>query len=222
MVSDFGLSKEEVPPIVRKLVERGRITVVTSAELNPYIKRFRDQPKSEMLELLKAADIVHVCAYPSRSHLRRVVKPKNYKGRPFTMELALGEPQLAYRVFDLNVLEFYRNDPRYDYYTDDIGGHISVRAVHARKMRKEEQSFLESFGFAYDKQHYRAVAVFLRYLARMTPEHQQIWNAKRIRRKYGLHPDYYRSSIVGDWPKGISVLAASIEEMTCVNELCKL
>jgi glutaredoxin 3 len=36
-----------------------------------------------------------------------------YADRPYTRELALGEAQLDLRSFDLQVLEAYRNDPRY-------------------------------------------------------------------------------------------------------------
>ena len=50
-----------------------------------------------------------------------------YEQEPFKYHLALGEPQLSYRSFDLCVLEFYRNDPRYLYRTSDICGLISVR-----------------------------------------------------------------------------------------------
>ena len=41
---------------------------------------------------------------------------------------------------------------------------------------------LQTFGFSYDLKLNRAVAVFV-HLARLSPEHQQIWKAQRIRRR---------------------------------------
>ena len=78
--------------------------------------------------------------------------------------LAQGAAQLEFRAFDLSVLEFYRNDPRYHYTTDDIHGSISVRQEHSG-LRDSDQVFLQTFGYCYDEDVNRAVAVFLRYLA---------------------------------------------------------
>ena len=119
-------------------------------------------------------------------------------------------------------MESYRNDPRYYYSTDDIGGRISITTKHAKRMRASDRSFLQSFGFAYDDKFNRAVAVFLRYLGGMTSEHQQIWQARCLRGNYRLHPDYFRSSIIGDWPQGISVFDACLQELKCIDDMCNL
>jgi hypothetical protein len=150
--------------------------------------------------------------------LKHAVERAQYKGKPFTLELALGEAQLAYRVFDLSVLEFYRNDPRYRYYCDDIAGSISVQD----RMRDSDKIYLRSFGFAYNTKHHRAVAVYLRDLSRFRPRHQQMWHSKQLRGQWKLHPDYYRSTIMGHWPTGISIFEATLGEMKCVNDMCEL
>ena len=198
--------------------------MVTSREENPYIKRFPDLPKEKQLELLATSDLDLdlACMYPSRSYLKRIVKPTRYKGSPFTLRLALGEPQLAFYVFDLTVLEAYRNDPRYYYRADDISGHISIHSEHSKALQKSDQVLLQSFGFAYSEKLDRAVAVFLCYLSGFSPEHQRIWQAKALpRHRYKLHPDYYRSSILGRWHEGISVFDAVLQEIHCINEMCK-
>ena len=94
--------------------------------------------------------------------------------------MVLGEPKLSFDSFDLSILEFYRNDPRYYYRTDGISGWISVKDkfYHSDQMPKSDKVILESFGFSYDESMNRAVAVFLIYLSRLSPQHQQIWNAK--------------------------------------------
>jgi len=224
METDFGLEPKDVQLLLERLVKRGRICIVTPHEDNPHIKRFPDLAKQKQLELLASLPpSALVCVYPSRSHLRKVVSPQRYAGRPFSLELAHAEAQLAYRVFDLTVLETYTNDPRYAFYTNDIEGHISISSHNARRLRRSDQNLLESFGFAYNKRGHRAVAAFLRYLGRMTPAHQQVWNAKRLRRaSYGLHPDYYRTSILGEWTEGISIFDAVLGELQAINDMAAL
>ena len=72
-------------------------------------------------------------------------------------------------------------------------------------MTESDQVFLQTFGFCYDANLNRAVAVFVHYLSDLTPEHQQIWKAKELTGEYTLHPDYYRNSILGQWDEKISI-----------------
>jgi len=89
-------------------------------------------------------------------------------------------------------------------------------------MRESDQVILQTFGFAYNEGMERAVAVFLDYLARLSPEHQQIWRAQMLEGDYRLHPDYYRSSIMGEWPGGVSIFLAFVEELHQINEMARL
>ena len=50
--------------------------------------------------------------------------------------------------------------------------------LKSHAMREHDQVLLQTFGFAYDKDLKRAVAVFLRYLHDLSPEHQRVWAAK--------------------------------------------
>jgi hypothetical protein len=153
-----------------------------------------------------------------------VVDSDEFKDRPFTLKIALGEPQLNYAVFDLSVLESYRNDPRYFYSIDDIQGWISVSDEYYKssQMKPSDKIVLQSFGFCYEKGTMnRAVAVFYRYLADLTPEHQQIWNFKILTGEYFLHPDYARSS-GGEFYEKESIFVAFVEELYTINEFTKL
>jgi hypothetical protein len=134
------------------------------------------------------------------------------------MLLALGEPQLLPISFDLTVLEFYRNDPRYDYYCDDISGSITFldSKDSAPDTPEHDKVLLQTFGFSHDEQFRRAIAVLLRYLHDLSPEHQQIWNAKRLTGDYRLHPDYHRSAILGDYYEGISIFEAFLLETSTI------
>jgi hypothetical protein len=152
------------------------------------------------------------------------VDPNKYKGMPFSLVLALGAAQLDFRCFDLSVLEIYRNDPRYYYRVGDTEGMISIsdKFYRNKKMANSDQVLLQTFGFAYDDKMNRAVAVFLRYLNDLSPEHQQIWNAKLLRKKYRLHPDYFNASVIGNWPTKLPITSAFIREQHHINKMCEL
>jgi hypothetical protein len=185
---------------------------------NPHVKAFAPEPVDEQLRKIAEAGI-DGCLYPEPIHLEKVVNKADYEGRPFSRCLALGEPQLSFKVFDLNVLEHYRNDPRYYFTIDDLHGRISVH--DDVEMRERDEIFLQTFGFAYDDNMNRAVAVFLRYLRRLTPEHQRLWEARLLEGEYDLHPDYWANAM-GIWTHRVSIFVAFAEEMTIINKMCRL
>jgi hypothetical protein len=208
-----------------ELVREERVGVLfADTELNPHILRLGFQPIDAQVEKLAAAEeLTHACVYPRQAHLRVMVDPREHQDKPYTLALMLGEAQLAFRSFDLSVLETYRNDPRYSYQTNDICGSISVRDEYfeSHDMPERDQVLLETFGFAYDSQMRRAVAVFLRYLAGLSPEHQQTWRSREVEGDFKLHPDYYRTSIIGDWPERESIFTAMLTELHIINKMAK-
>lgn len=121
------------------------------------------------------------------------------------------------------MLEHYRNDPRYYYETNFISGSISIRDEYfeSSSLPEHDQVLLQTFGFAYDEDFNRAVAVFIRYLADLSPEHQRVWHAKMLSGDYKLHPDYYRSSILGEWGTRISIFEAFTLELTVINQMAE-
>lgn len=190
---------------------------------NPHIKALTSEPTEDQLKNLHEPIFKYACAYPECNHLKNVVKSNEFSDKPYELCLALGEPQLVHKSFDLSVLELYRNDPRYYYDNDDVRGHISIKDefYETDKMRDSDQILLESYGFCFDKGFNIYVAVFLRYLYRLSPEHQLIWASKQLDKETHLHPDYYRASIIGDWPRKLSLFGAVLLEIKTVNKLCK-
>ena len=222
LTNEIGRPLQEVKCAVTSLVEKGLIGILDAkSDINPAIIRVGFEPKHIQLKKLKSSDFKHMFVYPRPAHLKLVVDPSNYAGRPYLLELALGDPQLSFRSFDLSVLEFYRNDPRYTYENRDIEGHISIRNEFYKsdQMAEKDQILLESFGFSFDKNLNRAVAVFLRYLKDLSQEHQQIWKAKELSESYKLHPDYFRYSILGDWGERFPIFVAFSKEMHLLNRM---
>jgi len=158
------------------------------------------------------------CVYPAPDHLKKIVDWKKYVSRPFTLRLAMGEWQLRPYFFELGILAIYRNDPRYKYRTDDITG--SIIYVDENLLNPSDQIFIEHFGFGFGDSEIRAVAVLLTDLAKLTPEHQQIWKAKMLGGycKYRLHPEF-RRSILGDFYEKESIFSAFLKELEVIKEM---
>jgi hypothetical protein len=194
------------------------VGIVFGSDDNPHIQRTGFRDVEDQLTRLPD-DFQWSCAYPRTPLLTRAVDESHYTGEPYRLALALGEPQLAYRAFDLSVLEFYRNDPRYLYHANDMSGRICISDEHFQtgSVPESDQILLETFGFAYDQDMNRAVAVFLRYLRRLSPEHQQIWQAKQLTDRYKLHPEYFKSSLHGAFPTHVSIHDAFLAELFVIN-----
>ena len=218
-----GLASEKQNII--ELVQEGKIEInFGDRHPNPHIKALELDDKGTQIEKIDRIGLSNACAYPTKDHLKTVVDFKKYEGKPFTLRLALGEPQLNYASFDLSILESYRNDPRYHYFTADRGGWISINDefYESSDVKPSDKTGLQTFGFCYKKWTMdRAVAVFYWYLSKLTPEHQQIWNSKIISGDYFLHPDYARTA-GGDWPDKESIFTAFIVELRIINEFSRL
>ena len=187
-------------------------------------------PKNQLehLEQLTASDrdLGRCCAYPSKKYIKEKVditkykRYKEYKDKPFTLLLAQGEPQLSHRAFDLRVLEFYSNDPRYTYRISGSSGEIFVKDED--KLNEKDNTYLKQFGIALDKNLNRYVAVYLRYLSRLTPEHQTRWSSDMYEGATSLHPDYWKPTLAGKPPEKISVFSAFRMELEVINEMTNL
>jgi len=216
-------TKREALPLLKELLREELVaTVFGDRHPNPHIRALPEHHSpGKQAELLDTSLVEHACAYPLPKHLEMVVDQSLYAGRPYALALALGEPQLTHRAFDPIVLETYRNDPRYHYDCDDVQGSISVHGKHyeSDSMATGDKVFLQAFGFAYDGDFNKYVAVFLWDLFRLSPEHQRLWQIREVRRTTNLHPDYYRTAILGDWPEKVSIYQAFIEELQVINRM---
>ena len=221
LVSRLDAPCAELSAVLCDLVQEDKVTVLGSFSGNSHILGTGLPEQSRQLDALKSPDIHHTCIYVRPSLLAEFVPDDLYTNEPYKRELALGAPQLSFRAFDLIVLEHYRNDPRYYYRNSDINGKISISDEYyeSTDMSESDKVLLDTFGFAYDDDMNRAVAVFLRYLARLSPEHQQIWQIRELDGNYKIHPDYYEMSILGSWETNTSICDALIAEIRLVNKM---
>jgi hypothetical protein len=225
IIAHFRVACDELRNILMPLVEAGHLDLnFGDNHPNPHIRAFRDEPIDQQLAKLSTSNSCGFVVYPTASTLQNRVDVSAYADRPFTRRLAFGEPQLGFVSFELPVLDYYRRNPRYVFFSNDIQGWISIGndAYESEAFPEKHKVLLKAFGFSYDEKMQRAVAVFLRDLARLTPEHQQLWAAHELSGKYALHPDFFRAMIQGDWQIKASLSEAFLEELRTINHMCEL
>ncbi len=239
------LSEDKFKEEITELIKSRKIDLIYEGDIpNPHIKPFPAPATEKQIEKLHQFQIdnhikqseasaetfgegdikirfvqgIGCCVYPAPEHLKNKVDWKKYVSRPFTLRLAMGEWQLKPYFFELGILAIYRNDPRYTYRTDDITGSISY--VEEKLLNPSDQICIEHFGFGFGDGGIRAVAVLLTDLAKLTPEHQQIWKAKMLGGyyKYRLHPEF-RRSILGDFYEKESIFSAFLKELEVIKEM---
>lgn len=204
------------------LVQDGQITGVFSRlSVNMHIKRLPDPPIETQLKLLSDEPLDTFCLYPTASVIQARVDLSAWQDRPFSTALLLSEPQLAFRAFDMGVLERYVADPRYIVHFFDYMGRMSITDNYFTDAQHPERDkvSLQTFGLGFDDQRNPYAIVYLRYLGRLSAEHQQYWNSYLVGSDVRMSEPYFRSSIEGEFWKNRSVRYAIAEEMRLIRSL---
>ncbi|MEH6489946.1 hypothetical protein [Hyphomonas oceanitis] len=211
---------ERLTGAIAELIETDRITAVFACtSVNMHIKRLPDLPKSTQVELLGTEALDTVCLYPAASEVQKRVDLTNWHDRPFSKCLLLAEPQLHYRAFEMSAIERYVADPRYVFEFDDYMGWMSVDDAYFRDEEHPERdkTSLQTFGLGFDAQRIPYIIVFLRYLAGLSPEHQQYWQSYLVSGDVRMCKPYFQSSIEGEWWENRSIRSAIAEEMRLIG-----
>jgi hypothetical protein len=225
-VASTLLRIEEKPERLRRafaelIIDRKITAVFARNSVNMHIKRFPDLPVPSQLELLHSEELSAFSVYPTEIEVRRRVDLSAWHDRPFSKALLLVEPQLAFRAFDMGSLERYVSDPRYDVHFADYMGRMSIIDDFFKSEQHPERDkvSLQTFGLGFDAKRIPYTIVFLRYLARLSAEHQQYWNSYLASGDVRMSEPYYRSSIEGEFWKNRSIRYAITEEMRLVRAL---
>lgn len=207
--------------LIKELIADGRLDLIRGdGHPNPHIKAFEAEPIDVQLEKIDKAGLAG-CLYPTPLLLAEHGAGAS-EAAPYTRALKQGAPQLSFRAFDLRALEWYRNDPRFDFDVDDIHGRILQKdgtQVADRAVVQDGLEFFE-FGFAYDEEMHRAIAAFVRYLHDLPEELQIQMAVHELDGSYRLHPDFFRTQIIGDFPERMSIYDAFLEEKKQINRFC--
>jgi len=222
------------------LVKQGLIQVVTQEDyLNPHIRPWQSMRSSDeqalSLTSLKDADEYGVaCLYPTHKGMKGVRLPKRYSDRPYEKELAKGAGVLEPAYFTPDVLEFYRNDPRYHCRIGDFSIYMSVNddVYGDTGEPKKDKVALEHAGFAYDLSKFdrkdpespivRRLAVFVGDLAKLSPEHQQRWKTFQVDEPDVKPHPTWMSNQMGHWTDDVGTFQRFFIELKNINSLYQL
>lgn len=218
-----GYAADDREPILA-LTAAGRIDCVFErSQGNPHIRRLPPLDVAKQIEWAAGEPLATFCLYPTADVLRENIGPEVYRNEPFSRALMLGEAQLRYVAFDLAVLGRYRADPRYRLTFEDYVGQMSISndAYEDVSVLERDKISVQSFGLGLDEEAIPCIVAFYRYLANLTPEHQQYWNSFAAARPVQMCDPYYRSAIVGEFWNNRSVRNAISVEMRLINELAE-
>jgi hypothetical protein len=222
LAEQLGLSQPTFIAALEHLLTSGGIAIAFNRyQGNPHILRFPSPEIQRQLELLRSELPDEFCLYPTAKVLVHRKDLAAFADKPFTKNLALGEAQLTPVFFELSVLEPYYRDPRYHFHYDDRHGRISIReeAYSSSDVHDRDKILLDTFGIAYDERRNRVVVVYLRYLANLSPEHQQTWNARVVEGQCVMNSDYARTTLYGHVPEHHSAYRAFLTEIAEINNL---
>lgn len=217
------------------LVEANLVELVSEKDyLNPHIrpwasKRSLQEQVRELSEY--PIDGYGVCLYPTAAGMRGVRLPGRYRDHPYRQAMARGRATLELAYFSMDVLEPYRNDPRYSFTFGDFSAYMSIsdEAYTDKEELEQDKVSLSHIGFAYDLTAYdpddvtsritRRVTVFYGDLAKLTPEHQQRWRTYEVAAE-GLepHPAWWMSQM-GHWRDRLGPLERFFQTLEELNEL---
>ncbi len=238
---EFQIDYKDSIDIIKKLVVENSISIQSST--NPHIIGLQHYPTEIQLKILEDAKEITVteekfgeitfssentefpiCLYPSQDYLKTNRDLSSYGSAVYTKLLALAYPHLSPRFFEIEVLERYANDPRFDFKFEDYSGKISCKYDENDNpiVREEDQVFLKSFGLGFDSKGNRLAVVYLRYLKDLTPEHQVIWKSKEVEGNCKILQEYHENTIKGNWAFSHSIFSGFLGELKCLNDLSKV
>lgn len=217
LVAELGAELDQLKGMAVALVKAGRISIVARRQSNPHIKMF-DAPIHEQLHGLDEREPQFICLYPNRAAIEEEIAPADYDDRPFTQILVLGAPQLAALPFRIDVLDTYERDPRYQFRFYDFGGSISTHDEYYEQMDESDRFHLR-FGVGYDEEGDRVVGVYLWDLGSLPARQQRIWKEFLIERECSMSEEYYKASLIAEFPDTMSVYEAIIHEQVEINKL---
>ncbi len=217
-VENFDSNSEY--PVIKKLIRDGKIDLIWYA--NFHIKNFKARPVDAQIEKIEN-DGFSGCLYPTPELLKEL-KAGDGKKSPYTRELMKGVPQLSFRFFDLRMLEWYRNDPRFICEGDDMHYRVFNKIdtkTKKQKIIKDDFEFFR-FGFGYNSKEDRAVTALIYDLHKLPYAQQVEMKKHELEGDYEPHPVFFDTTIRGNWPSAISIYSAFLMEKIEINKICEI
>jgi hypothetical protein len=226
---DFAYDRVEA----EKLITTGELEVIAEDDfLNPHIRPWPS--RRSLLEQVGSLGSAleggsTACLYPTRQLLLMHLPLGLFKDAPYSRRMAEGSGALELAYFSLDVLEPYRNDPRYHFRYWDFGIDLGIadeafedETTPVRDHVSMKAGFAYSFPSGTTGPIVRRGSAFLTDLAALTPEHQRRWSSYELSpeesRDLRPHPQWWGAQM-GSWPDGIGPFEKLTGELAIVNDL---
>lgn len=209
---------------VSKLIKERKIDVIcSSTQLNPHIKRFPAHDIETQISNLDVNEKYHTCIYLTKEMILQHCDLSSLDGKPFSKELALGAPHLEAKFFEIDSLDRYRLDPRYEFHFAEYSGTLSIlmETEKTGPILDRDQTSIQTFGLGVDDEGNPKVCVFLRYLSSLTPEHQRHWETYLTNKHTLMHKNYYKPSYLGEIWENNSAIQAIRLSIKSINTICE-
>lgn len=165
---EFEILYENSIDLIKELVKDEIVSIQSSS--NPHIIGFQHYPLESQLKILEDAKNNKVtiqkfgkitiasenaeypiCLYPSKQYLKSKRNLTEFSNSVYTKQLALGEPHLKPIFFEIEVLERYLNDPRFNFKFEDYSGRISCKYDENDKpiLKRRRPNFCKNIWFGF-------------------------------------------------------------------------
>jgi hypothetical protein len=217
------------------LTQAGLLQVVSEEDYpNPHIRPWPSKRSLEdqvgSISKLATSDY-GLCLYPTPKALEEHRVPDAHPDEPYRQAMADGRGTLELAYFRFDVLEQYRNDPRFEFSFSDSGcdAVVSDQVYRDDNESEHDKIIMDHIGFAYDLSGYdvedvsspivRRVCAFYGDLAKLTPVHQRRWQTYEVSAD-GLnpHPLWWMQQM-GHWADGLGPFERFMAELRAINEL---
>lgn len=142
------------------LTRAGLVQVVSEKDyVNPHIRPWPSKrtPEEQVASITELATSEYgLCLYPTPQALAENPVPEAHPDKPFSQAMANGRGTLELAFFRFDVLEQYRNDPRFEFSFYDFGcdAVISDRSYRDAQESDQDKIIMDHIGFAYDLSSY--------------------------------------------------------------------
>jgi hypothetical protein len=219
----------------KDLVSNELVQVVSEDDyLNPHIRPWPSRRTIDeqitSIEMLPDSEY-GVCLYPTPKALASRRLSSKLSEQPFRKAMAKGKATLELAYFAFDVLEGYRNDPRFSFRFYDFGAYtvVSDDVYLDEGEPQADKILMNHIGFAYDLSGYdrddpnspvtRRVCAFYGDLIDLSPTHQMRWKTYQVGEE-GLwpHPVWWGTQM-GHWPDGLGPFQRIFAELRAINDL---
>jgi hypothetical protein len=230
-----GPDKNDLFDSAIALTRGGLVQVVSEKDYpNPHIRPWPSkrslEDQVESINELASSDY-GLCLYPTPKALAEHPAPDRYSDEPFRQAMADGRGTLELAFFRFDVLEQYRNDPRFEFSFSDFGcdAVVSDQVYRDDNESDHDKIIMDHIGFAYDLSGYdvedvsspiiRRVCAFYGDLAKLTSVHQRRWQTYEVPAN-GLkpHPVWWMQQM-GHFGDGLGPFERFMSELKAINEL---